>query len=228
MSHERSAHDRKSAASDRHLASQDRLAGAVERAQSGLDRETAFDDRDSGATERQDAELDRQISLSDRGASAEDRVNASLDGLTGAYVRRAGMLELEREMARARRTGNRFVVAFLDVDHLKSVNDAGGHAAGDRLLASVAEAQRSKLRPYDLIVRYGGDEFVCGIAGLAPAEVTSRLKLVNAALTELPEPGSVSFGVAEMVEGEGLVALIARADASLLGGRDRARGGEDE
>jgi len=227
MTLERSALDRRAAASDRVWSSQDRLAGAAERTHSGLDRDTALDDRGSGATGRLDAELDRQTSLADRGASAKDRAHASVDGLTGAYVRGAGMFELEREMARARRTKQRFVLVFLDVDNLKKVNDVGGHAAGDRLLVAVAEAQRSKLRAYDLIVRYGGDEFVCGLTGLAPTEVAARFDLVNGYLAEQPDPGSVSFGVAEMAEGESLDTLINRADAALAQKRRHRRGGRD-
>ncbi|MBA2695858.1 MAG: GGDEF domain-containing protein, partial [Actinobacteria bacterium] len=75
---------------------------------------------------------------------------------------------LEREMARSSRAREALSVAFIDVDHLKQVNDTRGHAAGDRLLQHVADALRSRLRSYDLVVRYGGDEFICVMPGSAP------------------------------------------------------------
>ena len=100
-------------------------------------------------------------------------------------------------------------MAFVDVDHLKAVNDSGGHEAGDRLLVRVAAALRARLRSYDLVVRYGGDEFVCILPGVAEAEAEDRLALVN---KDLAGHGSVTVGVATAVEGEGAAALMARAD----------------
>jgi len=94
------------------------------------------------------------------------------------------------------------VLAFVDVDRLKVVNDARGHAAGDRLLAAVAGAFRAKLRPHDLIIRYGGDEFVCVISGLDLAAATARLALVDDALAQSPVNASVTSGLAQMRPGD--------------------------
>ncbi len=116
------------------------------------------------------------------------------------------------------------VLAFIDVDHLKDVNDSLGHAAGDRLLVEVAAAFRANLRPHDLIIRYGGDEFVCAISGMAPEEVATRLTLVNALLVDSHEHGSVSYGLAEYEPADSTESLIARADAALYVGRQRRRG----
>ncbi len=123
------------------------------------------------------------------------------------------MVELEREMMRAKRTREPFVVAFIDVDGLKTFNDSLGHDAGDQLLRRVADATRAQLRSYDLIVRFGGDEFVCGLSNLRLAEVAERFRLINANLA--PDESSITVGLAEMAGGESLVELIAQADEAL-------------
>ena len=86
--------------------------------------------------------------------------------MTGAYRRDAGLAALERDIVKAQRTGAPFTLAFADVVGLKATNDHAGHAAGDQLLAQVAALQQSAVREYDLLVRYGGDEFLCGLAGV--------------------------------------------------------------
>ncbi len=138
--------------------------------------------------------------------------------MTGAYVRSAGLLELEREVLRAQRTQQPLTLAFVDVDHLKAVNDADGHAAGDRLLVRVVEALRARLRAYDLIVRYGGDEFVCVLSGVDVAEAERRLALAN---DDLVGSGSVTVGVAALQGEQSAYELIAVADAVLYRQRDQ-------
>jgi diguanylate cyclase (GGDEF)-like protein len=146
-----------------------------------------------------------------------------VDDLTGAHRRDAGILELEREVARATRTQQPFVLAFVDVDALKEVNDSDGHAAGDELLRHVADAIRKHFRPYDLIVRYGGDEFLCGALDLGRDEVATRFELINADLAA--RGASVTAGLAELRPGEELAPLIQRADHAMYqqrhGTRDR-------
>ena len=93
--------------------------------------------------------------------------------------------------------GSSLAAAFVDVDKLKAVNDSRGHAAGDRLLIEVVEALRSNLRPYDLVIRCGGDEFVCVMSGLAAATAAERLGLVNGMLAAGPEHGSITVGVTQ-------------------------------
>ena len=152
--------------------------------------------RGAAASERTEAELDRNAALADRGASAKDRERSSHDGLTGTYLRGPVSVGLDREIAKARRTQQPLTLAFVDVDGLKAINDSRGHAAGDRVLLGVANALRAMLRSHDLIIRYGGDEFACVIAGLNAADATKRLDLVNAALAAAAESASVTVGVA--------------------------------
>ena len=108
----------------------------------------------------------------------------AIDELTGTLRRQAGLQALEREIDRARRSADgRLVVAFVDVDDLKHLNDTQGHAAGDRLLQDVATTLRAQLRSYDLVMRWGGDEFVCV---LPDATLEGAARIV--------EDISVSFG----------------------------------
>jgi diguanylate cyclase (GGDEF)-like protein len=219
----RSASARRDAASDRRQASDDRREGASERSQAELDRDTALADRGAGARGRRQAGVDRQTSVGDRASAARERRSASIDGLTGVYVRDAGLVELEREIVRARRTDQSLVVAFVDVDGLKLINDSHGHGAGDRMLLEVTKTLAAILRSYDLIIRHGGDEFVCALPGLSIADATERLALVNAALAEAPTHGSVTVGLAELQPQDSLSDLIARADAALYRQRRQRR-----
>lgn len=221
---DRSALARRDAAADRRGAQRDRRAGASERLQAEVDRSSALADRGSGAAERTQAERDRNTAWVDRDASAAEREAASVDGLTGVHLRGAGSLALEREIAGARRAQRPLVLAYVDVDHLKATNDSQGHASGDRLLSKVATTLRSRLRSYDLIIRYGGDEFVCAMSGLSLASASTRLERVNTALALAPGHGSVTIGLAELRANESMLELIARADAALYAHRREQRG----
>jgi diguanylate cyclase (GGDEF)-like protein len=204
------------------MALADRGAGADERTEAELDRNTALADRGAGASDRTRAELDRDTALSDRGASASERASSSVDHLTGAYLRGTGIVELEREIARARRSDQTLTLAFVDVDRLKTINDTRGHAAGDRLLIDVANSFKAHLRSHDLIIRYGGDEFVCVLSGLSMTDATTRLALITEALAEAPEHGSVTVGLAQLNRDDSPEDLVARADAALY--RERRLG----
>ncbi len=82
------------------------------------------------------------------------------DPLTGLYNRRYFFEAYLSELARAQRTGLPFSVAMLDLNRFKRLNDSTGHAAGDALLVSFADALRASVRSVDIVARYGGDEFV--------------------------------------------------------------------
>src|SRR5437899_11010014 len=86
--------------------------------------------------------------------------DAMVDGLTGLYNRRWLDQRLPRLVERYARSGEPLSMAMIDVDHFKSFNDTYGHAAGDRVLAGVAEVIASCLRPTDLAGRYGGEGVV--------------------------------------------------------------------
>jgi diguanylate cyclase (GGDEF)-like protein len=126
-------------------------------------------------------------------------------------------------MGRARRYEKPMVLAYLDLDGLKTTNDQDGHGAGDARLRDAVNAMRSKLRSYEPIVRYGGDEFVCSLVGVDLATVKSRFEEINAVLADRDHPGSLSVGLAEMQADETLEQLIDRADIALAQARGDAR-----
>lgn len=109
-------------------------------------------------------------------------VYAGTDPVTGLPNARAFRAAAEAEMARARRYGRPFTIAYLDIDGFKRVNDERGHARGDQVLRAVGLALRSSLRASDLAARLGGDEFAMFLpeAGLEAAGRT--LEKVHAAL----------------------------------------------
>ncbi len=111
------------------------------------------------------------------------------------------------------------MLAFVDVDGLKAVNDGQGHVAGDALLRLVGENLRANIRSYDVLVRYGGDEFVCAMPNLTPAEAAPRFAKLAAALAALDGGHSVTFGVAEAEPADSLQDLVMRADSALLEAR---------
>jgi diguanylate cyclase (GGDEF)-like protein len=190
--------------------------------QNAFDRSEAKRDREQSAAERWNSRDDRVASEADRILSARERSEYLVDELTGAHRRADGLFELERDVLRAKRTGQPFTLAFVDIDELKTVNDSRGHAGGDDLLVLVADTIRVHVRPDDLIVRYGGDEFLCGLLGLSIVEATRRFDLVSVQLAASYR-SSVTAGLAEMADPESLSALIRRADEDLQDRRKQRR-----
>lgn len=153
----------------------------------------------------------------------ELREAAAVDELTGALRRPAGLAALEREVRRARRHGDRHLsVAFIDGDSLKAVNDTFGHAAGDELLRALAETLRRRLRAYDMVIRWGGDEFVC----VVHARQQDAERVMAEASAQLLASSGLSFsaGFAEITPGDTAETLVARADADLYARRRRGKG----
>jgi diguanylate cyclase (GGDEF)-like protein len=187
----------------------DRKRAAAARAQAALHREAAARDRELAADDRRQA-------ASDRAEAAEELALEGVDPLTGALLRRMGLATIQRELDRTRRTGERLLVAFVDVDGLKRVNDARGHAAGDELLRAVASSIIRSLRSYDVIVRVGGDEFVCSLSAEDEVAVRSRFDEIAAHLGAGMEGATFTVGFAERLPDDSLDELIARADAAMI------------
>ena len=164
-----------------------RAAGDRERAATSRTRAAA--EREAAARDRERAAEDRRQAARDRRAAAEELAREGVDHLTGALRRRVGLGAIQREIDRTRRTGERLVVAFVDVDGLKTVNDTEGHAAGDELLREVARSITQHLRSYDVIARFGGDEFVCSLSGQDAAGAARALRADRARVSRTRRAG---------------------------------------
>ena len=183
-----------------------RAAAARARAAAARSRAAASEDRAAqgeASAARERARLEAELLI------------AHLDDLTGAFRREMGKLALNHEIDRARRGDGRFVIVFADVDGLKRVNDRDGHAAGDHVLKEVVCAMRSNLRSFDPIVRYGGDEFVCGLGGVDHDVVARRFEVIDRSVQSDVGVG-ISVGLAQLEPDDTLDLLTARADAALL------------
>jgi diguanylate cyclase (GGDEF)-like protein len=147
---------------------------------------------------------------------------AHTDALTGLANRRAWQSELDRCLARARRTGEPVSIALVDIDRFKVVNDMHGHPGGDALLISVARSWSDVLRPDDVLARIGGDEFAVVMPGCSHAEAVDLSRRLRA---RMPSPYSCSTGLATWEPPEGPDQLMGRADRALY---DAKRNGHDE
>jgi len=132
------------------------------------------------------------MALAMNNALTHDRLQklAALDPLTGIYNRRFGMARLSEEFSRAVRTTGSLGVMMLDIDHFKKVNDTYGHLAGDRVLIHVAKTVRAALREGDILMRYGGEEFLV----ILPAASKENSRDVGERMRRMVEETSVADG----------------------------------
>ena len=153
------------------------------------------------------------------------------DPLTEAYNREFLQQRLPQVMEMANRRGEPLAVAMLDVDHFKDVNDRFGHEVGDRVLADVAGRIRATIRQDDLLVRYGGEEFLVLLPGADMAKAAEIAERIRSKLEEEPvNVGGetievrISVGVAEHRAGEDSTGqLVRRADTALYTAKGRGR-----
>jgi len=142
---------------------------------------------------------------------------ATLDALTGLPTRATLASALDRHIARAQRTSSPFAVVMLDVDDLKIVNDELGHQAGDAALAASARSWRAALRDSDVLVRFGGDEFVAVLSDCGAETAEPVVERLRAAA-----PTSCSIGWALWRPEDTAASLLERADVTLYAAK-RAR-----
>jgi len=156
---------------------------------------------------------------------------ATHDALTDLWNRSAILDILKREMDRAHREGAPLAVVLADIDYFKKINDTLGHLAGDQILRDAAHRMVQNIRPYDFIGRYGGEEFLILLSGLAEGDPSARLTQLHHAISQEPflylaESIHVtsSFGVAWInPESIDVEEMIRRADEALYDAKASGR-----
>jgi diguanylate cyclase (GGDEF)-like protein len=157
------------------------------------------------------------------------------DRLTGLPNRSYFDEQMDAILARTRRLGTSLAVAMIDVDHFKRYNDSHGHAAGDVALRAVALCIQNAVRDGDLVVRYGGEEFVAVLPSMGAEAAHARLEEIRRAVEDLAIPLPRQSGAARITISAGIASygadgtqaedLLDRADARLFeakqGGRNR-------
>jgi diguanylate cyclase (GGDEF)-like protein len=153
---------------------------------------------------------------------------AETDGLTGVANRRVFELTLQKEMARSERNGEQLTLLMVDVDHFKSFNDTHGHQEGDRVLRGVADALVEASREFDVVSRYGGEEFAVILPSCSTKESLVVAERLRQSISEVKAaaPVTASGGVATFpTHATDMNALIKAADEALYeskrAGRDR-------
>ncbi len=152
------------------------------------------------------------------------------DPLTGLPNTRFMFMHLTRELARAARLKSEVSLLVMDLDNFKGINDTFGHHVGDRALREVAAALRSGIRPYDICVRYAGDEFIVVLSGCGGEEAERKRVELQRAVDGLQfeaRPGkmlglAISVGAAVFPhDGDSYETLLANADSRMY--RDKTR-----
>lgn len=165
-----------------------------------------------------------------REAVGREQRKALIDPLTQLWNRAALDRFYTREMSAARAAGLRLGALYIDLDHFKQVNDQFGHAAGDQVLWQSARRFGAALRPDDLLLRLGGEEFVALVAVHDAHELGQIAERVRHAIADEPmrigerlHAMTTSLGTALADHGEAQLALLERADAALYEAKKQGR-----
>jgi diguanylate cyclase (GGDEF)-like protein len=146
------------------------------------------------------------------------------DSLTGLPNTRFLFMHLSRELSRAERLKTEVSLMVMDLDHFKAINDSHGHHVGDRALCEVARVLRAAIRPYDICVRYAGDEFIIVLSGCSAEEAEHKRQEFQKSIDEAffeARPGrkvqlGASIGAAVFPhDGDSYEALLASADSRM-------------
>jgi diguanylate cyclase (GGDEF)-like protein len=156
---------------------------------------------------------------------------ATTDSLTGILNRGEGIRRIQQEISRSIRVQQPLSIILIDIDHFKKINDTFGHQAGDRVIRLIAASLASILRDYDIICRYGGEEFLVLLptTDLAMAlETAERLRVLVAESTAESENAApirltISLGVSALQPGDTLDNLVYRADSALYLAKQEGR-----
>ena len=158
------------------------------------------------------------------------RTQLEQDALTGVSSRTSLLRELQGAIARCEKTGQPLAVIMADLDHFKVVNDTQGHLVGDRVLTEVAARIKSALREFDLVGRYGGEEFVVLLENTSlhtAHQIAERIRQhigsqpVHAASQQIEI--TISQGLAMCARGDDSPSLLKRADQAMYAAKNAGR-----
>jgi len=160
------------------------------------------------------------------------KIRAQMDGLTGINNRQYFEQRAREEFAKVQRFGRKLCIVMVDIDNMKTINDRFGHQAGDRAIVEVAEMLKKSIRAFDLLGRYGGDEFIIMLPDTdedGAALLVERLSGFKGQL-HCPEAAdgfrfSVSCGAACIKQNDTLDALVFRADKAMYERKNLAKKG---
>lgn len=160
----------------------------------------------------------------------EQRQKALIDPLTGLPNRAAWSERLAHEVAQWQAHGNPLLIAMLDLDHFKRINDGYGHLAGDKVLKIIAAQLRKNLRPNDFIARFGGEEFVLLIADTPLAKGLGLIEKLRTAIEACPfhfkgerVTITASIGMSAFRGGDRSESVLKRADEALYRAKNKGR-----
>ena len=155
------------------------------------------------------------------------RALANIDSLTGLSNRRHAEEMLSRELKRSARSGHTFSILFLDIDHFKQINDTLGHAVGDAVLKEFVGVVRQHLREYDIVARWGGDEFLVILPETSNDDVLRVAERIRSAVSRQLFTGealvTISMGVGSLEPDDTTDSLLDRADSFLLKAKQQGR-----
>ncbi|WP_339462224.1 GGDEF domain-containing protein [Pseudomonas sp. EA_105y_Pfl2_R69] len=152
----------------------------------------------------------------------------TIDPLTGAFNRRSLHSGMEAALSSAERNGTQQLLAIVDLDHFKVVNDKYGHAVGDQVLRDFVAITMANIRKYDRLYRFGGEEFVLLIPEVSLQQQQACINSLRATIkSNLKTPDgkevTVSFGVAPWLPGATADTWLKRADEALYLAKARGR-----
>jgi two-component system, cell cycle response regulator len=174
--------------------------------------------------------LEMQSKLYD--AMEELRTHATYDALTGILNRRAVLEQIPKEIQRVRRQGSALCIGMCDIDYFKKINDTHGHLVGDEVLKEVTKRMQSALRAYDLVGRFGGEEFLV-VTSLSEDHLLDSYNRICETLSatpirvgELSLNVTISCGVTKLLKDDcenDYTDILARADAALYKAKKSGR-----
>ncbi|MFI8482166.1 diguanylate cyclase [Pseudomonas sp. NPDC078700] len=216
------------------------LKGLVENRLSGLlgtmeQYQSQRDEREQQVTQRLQALVERVASMEQEATGfrqhiEEQRQKALIDPLTGLPNRAAWSERLEIELARWQRYNGHLLLAIIDIDHFKRINDAYGHLAGDKVLKIIANELHKRMRTTDFMARFGGEEFVLLLPSTPLEGGLELLESLRNAIEMCPfhfkgEPVTItlSAGISAFAEGERSDEVFERADQALYRAKNQGR-----